>query len=70
MKMIFVLRKMKFVLYRRCLDTINIYYVKGSRWVPSSQRRKENILTTYHRIIHGFVPNYLQDLLAPLVDDS
>ena len=36
-------------------------------WVPLSQRRKENKLITFHRIIRGFVPDYLQDLLPPFI---
>ena len=39
-------------------------------WVPLSKWRKEHKLITFHRIIRGFVPDYLQDLLPPLVDDS
>ena len=39
-------------------------------WGPLSQRRKENKLITFCMIIHGFVPNYLQDLLPPLVGDD
>ena len=36
-------------------------------WVPLSQRRKEHKLITFLRIIRGFVLDYLQDLLPPLV---
>ena len=39
-------------------------------WVPLSQRRKENKLITFDRIIRGSVPDYLQDLLPPLVGDD
>ena len=38
-------------------------------WVPLSQRRKENklLILILHKIVQGLAPNYLNDLLPPLV---
>ena len=43
----------------------NLYTEVG--WVPLSQRRMENKLLTLYKIIQGIAPNYLYDLLPPLV---